>query len=322
MRRDDAPESPVEIDILLSTYDGETYLDAQLDSLAAQTHQAWRLQARDDGSGDDSPHTLSRFAQHSPRPVTLWGEPTGRLGTLASYSVLLDHAHAPYVMFCDQDDVWDEDKIARSLAAMRGLEQEFGPDTPLLVHSDLRVVDRDLQPIDESLWHYQGLDPDAAQRFERVLIQNVVTGCAMMANRSLVSLASPIPAAAAMHDWWLALVAAAFGRVGVIEGRTLHYRQHASNVRGARRFGLSEILDAARRPFDRARLLDNTATAGAQAGAFLERFDSRLDDRQRDTARALAGLLDQGFVERRTSIIRNGLYKVGWVRNLATLLRI
>lgn len=319
---DDSGDDRVEIDILLSISDGASHLPAQLESLAAQTHERWRLLVRDDLSRDNGLQVIQEFASSSTRQVVVFAEPQNRVGPVASYARLMEEATSPYIMFCDQDDVWDRDKIARSLEAMRTLEARHGSDVPLLVHSDLRVADRDLATIADSFWSYQHLDPHTAQQFERLLIHNVVTGCATLANLPLVSLATPIPKTAVMHDWWLALTASAFGKIGAIEHATLSYCQHGANAMGARRFDRMEILGRSRKPLDRGRLLENTRAASAQARAFLERFESRMTERQRGAASALGELLEQGFIGRRASIIRHGLYKVGWIRNLATLVRI
>src|SRR5690606_39057310 len=136
------------------------------------------------------------------------------------------------VMFSDADDCWFPDKISLTLDLMRVVEKdEGGARTPTLVHTDLAVVDRDLRPIADSLWQYQGVNPDLTS-LNRLLIQNCVTGCTVMVNRPLRELASPIPPGVVMHDWWMALVASSFGRIARIARPTLLYRQHGRNDTG------------------------------------------------------------------------------------------
>lgn len=312
----------VQVEILMATYEGAGFLREQLDSLRVQTHSNWRLRVRDDGSRDATPAILEAFASEEPARVELETGSSERLGAAGCYSHLMGQSHADYAMFCDQDDVWDSDKIEISLAAMRELEARSLPGTPLLVHTDLRVVDASRRLLDDSLWHYQNLDPRAARRLTRLLVQNVVTGCTCLANRSLLERAGPVPRGAVMHDWWLALVAAAFGGIHCLPRATLDYRQHSGNRLGARRFDRQSLLESAVRPFDRASLIAGMRDAAAQAGAFLDRYGEDLGDGPRGAVSACAGLLDRGFVGRRLCIVRHGLWKVGLLRNLATLLRI
>jgi hypothetical protein len=85
-----------------------------------------------------------------------------------------------------------------------------------------------------SFWRYQVLRPEVGGDWPRLLIQNVVAGCATMINTALRELAAPIPQAAIMHDWWLALAAALFGRVSWLNWPSTLYRQHGANAIGAR----------------------------------------------------------------------------------------
>ncbi len=158
------------------------------------------------------------------------------LGACGNFSRLLEQADAPYVMFCDQDDVWLPDKIEITLAAMRELERQHGAETPLLVHTDLMVVDERLNRLGKSLWLFQCTEPQRLTKLNRLLMQNFATGCTVMINRALRDLAVPVPAEALMYDWWLALVATAFGRVAAVEDPTVLYRQHGRNDTGATRW--------------------------------------------------------------------------------------
>jgi len=192
------------IDILLATYNGAAFLEAQLESVVAQTHGDWRLIARDDGSTDRTPEILSAFQARHPGKVEILADGDGNLGLVRNFSRLLEHSDAPYAAFCDQDDVWIPEKLELSLAKMRELEREHGGDVPLLVFTDLEVVDEGLRVIDSSFWKYQKLDPKGGRCFSRLLVMNVVTGCSALANRSLARIAAPVPSQARVHDWWMA----------------------------------------------------------------------------------------------------------------------
>lgn len=155
------------------------------------------------------------------------------LGVTVSYWELLKHSTAEYTMFADQDDVWHANKIAVTLDAMRKQEDIHGKKTPLLVHTDLQICDKKLNVLHKSFIRFQALNPNLTQ-LRHLMIQNNVTGCTMMINKALKQLLRPFPAEAICHDWYIALVAASFGKVFFLPEATVDYRQHDTNVFGAK----------------------------------------------------------------------------------------
>jgi len=119
-------------------------------------------------------------------------------------------------------------------AKMKELENIHGKNTPILIHSDLRVVDEQLNEIAPSFVKFQGLPDPRKHDFPKFLYQNVVTGCATFFNRALLEIATPIPEQAIVHDWWFAQCAKLFGVLVYIDEPLLDYRQHGENSIGAR----------------------------------------------------------------------------------------
>jgi len=313
------------IDILLTVYNGARYLPEQIRSLQAQTHGEWRLWVRDDGSTDGSVEVVRAAAAEDARIRCIQAE-GGRMGALGGFGWLLEHAGdggAPYTMFCDQDDVWLPGKIEVTLAAMRRAEDEHGPGVPLLVHTDLQVVDDRLGVIDPSFWHYQGIDPEL-NRLGRVLVQNTVTGCTAMINRALRERAVPVPADAVMHDWWLALVASCFGRLVPLREATILYRQHGRNDTGARPIprGMQTLSRALQVLGRRSPLRAQLRRAAVQAEAFARRYGPELSPEQDREVRRFAELPDCGPLERRWRLLRLGiLTRHGMLRDIGFVLR-
>jgi glycosyltransferase involved in cell wall biosynthesis len=306
----DTVHMPSLIDIVLATYNGAAYLPAQLDSLFAQTCQDFRLLVRDDGSSDGTPGVLADYATRYPGRMVMVPNDGGRLKAAGSFATLLERAEAPYVMCCDQDDVWVPDKVALTLAAMHDLEQRHGTAAPLLVDTDLMVVDERLAVLAESFWRFSRIHPERITRLSRLLMQNFVTGCTMMVNRPLLALALPIPAGAMMHDWWLALVAIRFGHARPIAKATVLYRQHGRNEVGADRWsfweGIRNLLlhrDRRRKAIaDQAKLF---ALVAAQATAFVARFGQRLTPAEHEMIRGFCALGGQGFFGRRHLMLKH-----------------
>jgi rhamnosyltransferase len=219
----------------MSTYNGSLYLPEQLASIIGQTHNAWRLFIRDDGSSDSTISIVEDFARRDPR-ISLVSSEGGNLGPWASFGQLLALAKAtkePHIFFSDQDDVWLPDKIESQLQVLRSGESALGQNTPLLVHSDLEVVDDALRTVHPSFVEYQNTSYDHGDPISTLLIHNAIVGCTIGFNRPLLDFAVPLPAGSP-HDWWLALCASAIGRVVCTKNQTVRYRQHAGNAIGAR----------------------------------------------------------------------------------------
>jgi len=222
--------------ILLALYNGETYLREQIDSILQQTFTEWKLYIRDDGSSDQSLMIVQEYISRYPEKIVLIEDGDQRIGATLNFSRLGEQCDEPYLMFCDQDDVWMEHKIETSYRAIRELEADF-PHTPALVFSDLELVDKELNTLALSFWKNQKLDPEISTDLYSILAQNVVTGCTVMINRSLAQLSFPIPTQHIVHDHWLAIMACRYGKVAAIKEPLVLYRQHGENVFGAPRIG-------------------------------------------------------------------------------------
>lgn len=317
-------EDDVAVHIVAACYNGARYLEAFLQSVQAQTYGAWTLWARDDGSDDDTASILRAYASADPR-IRLCDDCGPRLGATGSFRWLLEQvpADVEYVMFADQDDVWLPDKIARTLAIMQASERTYPG--ALLVHTDLTVVDAALCEIHRSFWAYSHVRPEPVS-LRRLVVQNVVTGATAMFNRRLREAVGRIPPGALYHDWWLACVAAAFGRIVAIPNSTVLYRQHGENVVGAKRGVRHRWRDlpaaALRALRETAHLRVQLARGSAQADAFLERYGPMLGESDRSFLRDFARLPAHGLLRRKAEVLRLRLRREhGLWRNLGILLR-
>lgn len=310
------------IDILLATYNGERWLPELLESLRNQSAQRYTILARDDGSTDGTLAILHKFERANPGKLNLVVDSHGNLGVKGNYNRLLEASTAPYVTFCDQDDVWLPDRIRLTWDAMLSLEEEHGSETPILVHTDLEVVDESLKTIDPSFWHYQNLNPRVGNQFNRVLVQNVVTGCASMLNRALVDIALPIPPEAAMHDWWLTLIAAAFGVVEWLPRAMVRYRQHGVNIIGAQGWNLRHVIRKALWLLNTTAFHVSLCMSTEQAAVFLNRYNEKLNSLQNKTVFEWSCILERSWFEKRFRVVKYRFYKVGAIRNFGMLLMI
>ncbi len=306
--------------ILLATRNGAPYLPAQLDSLLSQTYPHWQVLVHDDGSTDETVAVLKQYRDRHPGRFVLLEDGAVFGSASQNFGYLLSRAQTEYIMFCDQDDVWFPDKIEKTLRMIKETQMKY-PDMPVLVHTDLKVTDTALNVVDESFWHYGRLDP-RQDSFNRLLMQNVITGCTVMINAALRKKALPIPEEAIMHDWWLGLVAARFGKIAYVAEPTMAYRQHGGNDTGAQRFGPKEIARRMLRYFDTKVLHEQLRRNRRQAAAVLRRFGSELGAEEKRMLSLFAGLDTLSFRQKRRLLLKYGLLKQGWIRNAGLLARI
>lgn len=307
-----------EIDVLMATRNGSRFLKQQLDSLFNQTFQNFRLLVRDDDSSDATLEIIERYrCQYADRVVVLRN--SKREGACQTFSLLAEESAAPHVAFCDQDDIWRADKLELSLVAARKIEAERGPGTPVLVFSDLKLIGRNEEVLAASMWRMKHVNPQRAS-LAAMLVQNLVTGCTMLANRNLLLLGLPIPEEAVMHDFWLALVATAFGVFYPVNKPLVEYRQHEENALGSGRSW--RLGDGFKRLINDPRFKEGIGASRRQAEKFVERYDDRLSAKQRGICRAWSESEGLPAGIRQWTLYRSGLRRTSVLNNLAFLARV
>lgn len=302
--------------ILLATYEGAAYLRAQLDSLLAQTWKDLEIVASDDGSSDGSAEILAEYAAAYPEKIQ-HHRSGRRFGSSQKHFLYLlrQFGDASYLMFCDQDDVWHNDKVSRSLSALR--KSCSDPAVPALLHTDLRVVDRDLLVLNPSFLRFSGLDGNALA-LPGLLTQNVVTGCTILMNRALARLfcSVPEPEHILMHDWFLALTAAACGKIFFLDEATIDYRQHGGNVVGAKNVHSPAYLIQKLFQSDWKAALWDTAE---QAASLLSSFGPAMTESSREICREYSRLPSCSKLQRLRAYRRFSFWKQGFPRRIGQI---
>jgi hypothetical protein len=225
-------------------------------------------------------------------------------------------------MFCDQDDVWLPRKIELTLQKMDAMEKTYGQDTPLLIYTDMKVVDDDLSVIAKSFWRHQAFNPNIGKSLSRFLVSNVATGCTVMINRKLKDVALPLPQEAMMHDWWVGLVSSALGKNDYLNEATVLYRQHASNVVGAKwNLNLKTLANKLMHFSELKRInREHLLRTQQQAAAFASRYKTFLNENDYKKIMTYESLSDQSFFYKRIAIIRYGFWWAGFVRSTVMFL--
>ena len=217
----------MKVNILMSTYNGQQFLAEQIRSIQEQSYTDWTLFIRDDGSSDNTKEILKDFERQDSRIHIIDSDKSDNLGVIKSFHKLVNHDRADYYFFSDQDDVWLPNKLELSLKEA----QNYLADLPLMVYMDLKVVNQDLKIMTESMVKSQS--HHANTELVQELTENTVTGGVAMINHALAEMWQETDDIL-MHDWYLALLASAFGNLVFIDQPGELYRQHSDNVLGAR----------------------------------------------------------------------------------------
>lgn len=217
----------MKVNILMSTYNGQQFLAEQIRSIQEQSYTDWTLFIRDDGSSDNTKEILKDFEHQDSRIHLIDSDKSDNLGVIKSFHKLVNHDRADYYFFSDQDDVWLPNKLELSLKEA----QNYPADLPLMVYMDLKVVNQDLEIMTESMVKSQS--HHANTELVQELTENTVTGGVAMINHTLAEMWQETDDIL-MHDWYLALLASAFGNLVFIDQPGELYRQHSDNVLGAR----------------------------------------------------------------------------------------
>lgn len=303
------------VNIALATWNGARFLPALLESIAKQTYPHWKLITRDDGSTDATREIVRAFACRFEGRVEIIEDGDSRLGAARNFEAAVKRCDAPYIAFADQDDVWLPSKLALTCQRCAELERWYRGEMPLLVHTDLQVVDQSLAVIAPSFAELMRLDPIGGGELKRLLVRNVVTGCTMLVNRALIDLAIPIPDAVPIHDWWFALVATCLGKVEFVEAQPILYRQHGENAIGSvNPWSISTTL----RRLGEARAAIRVRYA--QARALSARFGDRLDPQTRAVLERFAELEFANLPARGRRVVCDGYVDHGWLRTAAAVL--
>lgn len=306
------------VDILMATYNGAKHINRQLNSLLEQTYQNWHLWVQDDGSADGTVDLIRAFITAHPGKATLVENHPHPKGASTNFFSLLHFAQRPYVFFCDQDDLWYPDKIEKTLYMLKQGEKEKGKNLPLLVHTDLRVVDDNMEEIAPSFMAYQKLQQRPAT-LPQLLCQNNITGCTMAVNRALVQkmYTGAIPQGILMHDWWLGIGAAAFGHIYYLPQSTMAYCQHGENEVGAKKSQLViNTLEALGQKETMKKKIENTYL---QAQVFYKIYGELLPAQAAKIILDYGNLPQQGKLYRMKKILFGPYKKQGFSRVLGQL---
>lgn len=227
------------IDILLATYNGEKYLKQQLDSIINQTYKNIKIIVSDDASSDSTVQILKEYQQKDNRIELHIQEKN--LGIVKNIEFLLNKVESPYFMLSDQDDVWMQEKIGKSIEYLKKQNADF-------LFTDLEVVDENLNTMYKSFNDYMLL----TRKINKYLndkrlnyLYNCVTGCTILAKKETIQCVLPLPTYSKylIHDHWMSLMISLNFKVTYFPEKYIKYRQHGNNQVGTEKIshGFSKL---------------------------------------------------------------------------------
>lgn len=214
------------VEIILATYNGEKYLREQLESILSQSITEFKVLIRDDGSTDETHSIITEYEKKDKR-IHIIEDKKGNLGYVNNFFELLSYTRCEYVLFSDQDDVWQRDKIGKMLKVAYFELQLVGEKIPLLVHHDVTLTEENLK--EKGLLIKRKGVKEGIQNF---FFQNIVQSAAMMINRPLIELLKKRPQEIKYHDKYMHYIVELFGKRSFIPESLMYYRQHGKNSVG------------------------------------------------------------------------------------------
>ena len=305
------------ITILMATYNGERFIKEQIESLLKQTVQDFKLYINDDKSTDSTFSIAQDYAKKHPETIFVSQNEKNLGGAGQNFIQMMITHKDDYIMLCDQDDVWLSGKIEKSLQKMKELEDCYGITKPLLVYTDLKVVDENLNFITSSYFKTEDINNEK-KTLNKIVARNVTTGCTVMYNRVLADLINVVPENMIMHDWWLTLTACAFGELGTIFESTILYRQHSDNEIGVIKVKtLSHMLHKLINYKEAKKVLKDTY---AQAASFLKVYNDDLSNEQKGFLDKFCDIPNHNKLIRWIMICRLGVLKKGILRKVSSFI--
>ena len=218
------------VSVVLATFNGERYLEEQLESLRHQNQLPDEMVVVDDASTDATVSILTDFERAARFPVEVIVLPE-HSGTCATFEEGLRRASSDVILICDQDDRWVPDKVAVMA------ERLWAQPAAMLAFSDAVLIDAAGELLSRSRWRVAGFGRRhwalmAEDPLGQMMARQIVSGCTAAIHRDLLDALLPFPEGLhpaldnMMYDRWISLVAAAAGTVVTVPERLVEYRIH------------------------------------------------------------------------------------------------
>lgn len=203
--------------VLISTYNGEKYLKEQLDSILNQTYKNIEIVIRDDGSKDSTMDMIKEYQQKYDNITLKEGT---NIGFIRSFFKLLELANADYYAYCDQDDIWLENKIELAVKELDKADDL----KPNMAFGNSDYYDENMNFKAKGEMH-------KTFSFQNSLYECVTQGMTMTINQKAKEMIlRNIPEKCLFHDWWTYMICSGMGSVLYSDETVVKYRRFEKNA--------------------------------------------------------------------------------------------
>lgn len=307
----------LQIAILMATYNGAKYIREQLDSIFIQSNMDFKVYISDDGSSDTTLDIIEEYRIKYPSHIVLLPSHPPFGSPCRNFLYALQQVKSDVYLFCDQDDVWTPDHVQIFREQYERLNSDERA-VPVLIHSDVKIVDSELNCICDSGFKFMRL-PQLPRKYFYFIMNNVI-GCASMINDKLRDFVfhnqniltqnlENVP----MHDNFFACIAVMFGKKIMIPRTTTLYRQHGGNICGAG----NQIEGKYRNLYKKwQRGKGEIQKSMRFANFYAQYFENELDAEDVSIIKQFSSLDKIGKIRRIFFICKHGFLRHGFLRNL------
>jgi len=300
--------------IIMCTYNGEKYIAEQIESIMNNTYKDFVLHICDDCSIDKTIAIAEKYREFYPSKIIIH-ENKENMKVVKNFLYWTKAIDAKYYMFCDQDDYWKPEKIKKSLDIIKNAELKAGNNMAIAAFSDAEIVDEKLDLLYPSFQKNERLNSEALS-FEQILMENKLLGCSVIFNKSTKDYLKDYSSEIRMHDWWIGLIASAFGKVIYIDEPLLKYRQHGNNAVGS--------ISLWKYVLQNVNNLDNQRqmlyAIFKQGSFFLNQYNDLLDKDRVEYLNIFSTIEEQSFFMRKYLFVKNKYRKTGLIKNIGMFL--
>ncbi len=220
-------DSNLTVAIVMATYNGEAFLEQQLESILSQTYQNFKLYISDDKSSDSTISLILKYHNKYPNKI-FYTLNKKNMGLVKNFEILIKNSIENYIALSDQDDIWHNNKLELQMKEMLLLEQS-NDKKPYLVHSDLSMIDENNSLLKNSYFRYRNYTLKNSRDLGHILGPCGVMGNTILLNKKLKDLVLPFPNNLDVHDYWIAINCELFGERKTLKNPLVEYRIHNSN---------------------------------------------------------------------------------------------
>ncbi len=215
------------LSIAMTTYNGEQFLRQQIDSILNQSYQDFELIICDDRSTDKTLNIIHTYMDRNPN-IKLYKN-AQRLGLVKNFEKAITLCNQNYIALADQDDIWEKNKLEILMSEIKQIE-EADNNTPIMIHSDLRMINDENKTIKKSYFNFRSYTLTDTKNLSHILGPCGVMGNTILINRSLKKHILPFPDDLIVHDYWIALINEIYGIRVTIDQPLVNYRIHETNL--------------------------------------------------------------------------------------------